>query len=163
MVYYDHSHNRGHKLRGRNMPSRSKSKLKAHMLRVFREIEETGEEWVVADHNLPVLHINPIVTMPRLLRWRHGSRRRFAPGPTGSGASRTLRCVDRAGPNTRQARRSETRPGPHRSLTHTTARLLFAGLRSFPKKLPSGSGCPATNPPPASSMTCPHELCQYLN
>lgn len=43
------------------MPSISKSKLKAHMLRVFRDIEETGEEWVVTDHNRPVLRITPII------------------------------------------------------------------------------------------------------
>ena len=43
------------------MPSISKSKLKANMLRVFRDIEETGEEWVVTDHNRPVLRILPIV------------------------------------------------------------------------------------------------------
>ena len=43
------------------MPSISKSKLKANMLRVFREIEETGEEWVVTDHNRPVLRIVPII------------------------------------------------------------------------------------------------------
>ena len=42
------------------MPSISKSKLKANMLRIFREIEETGEEWVVTDHNRPVLRIQPI-------------------------------------------------------------------------------------------------------
>ncbi len=43
------------------MPAISKSKLKANMLRVFRDIEETGEEWVVTDHNRPVLRILPIV------------------------------------------------------------------------------------------------------
>ena len=43
------------------MPSISKSKLKANMLRVFRDIEETGEEWVVTDHNRPVLLIKPII------------------------------------------------------------------------------------------------------
>lgn len=43
------------------MPSISKSKLKANMLRVFREIEETGEEWLVTDHNRPVLRIQPII------------------------------------------------------------------------------------------------------
>lgn len=43
------------------MPSISKSKLKANMLRVFRNIEETGEEWVVTDHNRPVLRIIPII------------------------------------------------------------------------------------------------------
>ena len=63
----------------------------------------------------------------------------------------SLRWVDRACPSTWQARRSETRSAPNLSLTHTTARLLFAGPRSFPRKLPSGSGCPKTDPPPASS------------
>ena len=38
----------------------SKSKLKAHMLRIFREIEESGEEVIVTDHNRPVLRIQPI-------------------------------------------------------------------------------------------------------
>lgn len=42
------------------MPSISKSKLKANMLRIFRDIEETGEEWIVTDHNRPVLRIQPI-------------------------------------------------------------------------------------------------------
>ena len=42
------------------MPSISKSKLKANMLRIFREIEESGEEWIVTDHNRPVLRIQPI-------------------------------------------------------------------------------------------------------
>lgn len=42
------------------MPSISKSKLKANMLRVFREIEESGEELIVTDHNRPVLRIQPI-------------------------------------------------------------------------------------------------------
>ena len=42
------------------MPSISKSKLKANMLRIFREIEETGQEWIVTDHNRPVLRIQPI-------------------------------------------------------------------------------------------------------
>ena len=43
------------------MPSISKSKLKANMLRIFREIEETGEEWIVTDRNRPVLRIQPIM------------------------------------------------------------------------------------------------------
>ena len=43
------------------MPSISKSKLRANMFRIFREIEETGEEWIVTDHNRPVLRIQPIV------------------------------------------------------------------------------------------------------
>ena len=35
------------------MPSISKSKLKANMLRIFRYIENTGEEMIVTDHNRP--------------------------------------------------------------------------------------------------------------
>ena len=42
------------------MTSISKSKLKANMLRIFREIEESGEELIVTDHNRPVLRIQPI-------------------------------------------------------------------------------------------------------
>ena len=38
----------------------SKSKLKAHMLEVFRRLEETGAEAVVTDHGRPVLRIVPI-------------------------------------------------------------------------------------------------------
>ena len=43
------------------MPSISKSKLRANMFRIFREIEESGEEWIGTDHNRPVLRIQPIV------------------------------------------------------------------------------------------------------
>ncbi len=39
----------------------SKSKLKAHMLQIFRQIEQTGEEVIVTDNNRPVLRIQPIV------------------------------------------------------------------------------------------------------
>jgi antitoxin (DNA-binding transcriptional repressor) of toxin-antitoxin stability system len=39
----------------------SKSKLKAQMLKIFREIEESGEEVIVTDNNRPVLRIVPIV------------------------------------------------------------------------------------------------------
>ena len=42
------------------MTTISKSKLKAHMLRIFREIEQTGEDLIVTDHNQPVLRISPI-------------------------------------------------------------------------------------------------------
>ena len=42
------------------MTSISKSKLKANMLRIFRDIEESGEELIVTDHNRPVLRIQPI-------------------------------------------------------------------------------------------------------
>lgn len=38
----------------------SKSKLKTHMLAIFREIEESGETLIVTDHNRPVLKIEPI-------------------------------------------------------------------------------------------------------
>ena len=42
------------------MTSISKSKLKANMLRIFRDIEESGEELIVTDHNRPVLRIQPL-------------------------------------------------------------------------------------------------------
>ena len=42
------------------MPTISKSQLKTHMLKVFREIEESGEELIVTDHARPVLKIQPI-------------------------------------------------------------------------------------------------------
>ena len=38
----------------------SKSKLKANMLKIFREIEANGDEIIVTDHNKPVLKITPI-------------------------------------------------------------------------------------------------------
>ena len=38
----------------------SKSKLKARMLEIFRNIEATGEEIIVTDHGKPVLRIAPI-------------------------------------------------------------------------------------------------------
>lgn len=37
----------------------SKSQLKANMLRVFREIESSGEALIVTDNNRPVLRIVP--------------------------------------------------------------------------------------------------------
>jgi len=37
----------------------SKSKLKAHMLEIFRKIQESGEALIVTDHNNPVLIISP--------------------------------------------------------------------------------------------------------
>ena len=42
------------------MPTISKSKLKANMLRVFRDIEASGEDLIVTDRNRPVLRIQPI-------------------------------------------------------------------------------------------------------
>ena len=38
----------------------SKSKLKPHMLRIFREIEESGEGIIVTDRGRPTLVIEPI-------------------------------------------------------------------------------------------------------
>lgn len=38
----------------------SKSRLKAHMLEIMRELEVTGEEAIVTDHGRPVLRIVPI-------------------------------------------------------------------------------------------------------
>lgn len=42
------------------MKSISKSYLKAHMLRLFREVERSGEALVVTDNNKPVLKVVPI-------------------------------------------------------------------------------------------------------
>lgn len=42
------------------MQSISKSKLKANMLRIFRELEDSGEELIVTDRRRPVLRILPI-------------------------------------------------------------------------------------------------------
>ena len=38
----------------------SKSYLKAHMLRLFREVERSGEALVVTDNNTPVLQVVPV-------------------------------------------------------------------------------------------------------
>lgn len=42
------------------MNSISKSKLKANMLRIFRELEASGESLIVTDRRRPVLRIQPI-------------------------------------------------------------------------------------------------------
>ena len=42
------------------MKTVSKSALKGKMLEYFREVEVSGEELVVTDHNIPVLKIVPI-------------------------------------------------------------------------------------------------------
>lgn len=42
------------------MDTVSKGLLKAKMLEYFRRVEETGEELVVTDNNVPVLRIVPI-------------------------------------------------------------------------------------------------------
>lgn len=41
------------------MPTVSKSALKARMLEYFRRVEETGEELIVTDNNVPVLRVVP--------------------------------------------------------------------------------------------------------
>jgi prevent-host-death family protein len=38
----------------------SKGKLKARMLEIFREVEESGQELIVTDNGKPVLKIVPI-------------------------------------------------------------------------------------------------------
>lgn len=38
----------------------SKSKLKARLLEILREVEESGQELIVTDHGRPVLRIVPI-------------------------------------------------------------------------------------------------------
>ncbi len=42
------------------MPAISKSKLKANMLQVFREIEESGEELIITHNRRPVLCVRAI-------------------------------------------------------------------------------------------------------
>lgn len=43
------------------MQSISKSKLKAQMLRIFRQLESSREELIVTDRGRPVLRIQPIL------------------------------------------------------------------------------------------------------
>ena len=54
---YDYSHISNE---GERMQTISKSKLKAQMLRIFRELEDSGEELIVTDRRRPVLRILPI-------------------------------------------------------------------------------------------------------
>ena len=42
------------------MQTVSQSKMKAEMLRIFREVEQNGEELIVTDNNRPVLSIRPL-------------------------------------------------------------------------------------------------------
>lgn len=37
----------------------SKTQLKAHMLQIFRNLEESGEDLIVTDRNRPVLRVVP--------------------------------------------------------------------------------------------------------
>ena len=48
------------------MATISKGKLKANMLRIFREIEASGEELIVTDRDRPVLRIQPIARRRRV-------------------------------------------------------------------------------------------------
>ena len=60
-IYYDYSND--HSLYtqiSRAMKTVSKSYLKAHMLRLFREVERSGEALVVTDNNTPVLQVVPV-------------------------------------------------------------------------------------------------------
>ena len=41
------------------MKTISKSKLKAHLLELFREVESSGEALIITDHSRPVLKITP--------------------------------------------------------------------------------------------------------
>lgn len=34
--------------------------LKTHMLKIFREIESSGEELIITDHNKPVIKLKPV-------------------------------------------------------------------------------------------------------
>jgi antitoxin (DNA-binding transcriptional repressor) of toxin-antitoxin stability system len=43
----------------------AKGVLKAKMLEFFRRVEQTGEELIVTDHNIPVLRVTPIKNGPQ--------------------------------------------------------------------------------------------------
>ncbi len=43
-----------------SMKAVSKSKLKAHMLEIFREVEQSGEGIIVTDRGKPALRVEPI-------------------------------------------------------------------------------------------------------
>ena len=53
----------------------SKSKLKAKMLEIFRQVETSGQELIITDHDKPVLKIVPIkqkMTVAELFSDVHG-------------------------------------------------------------------------------------------
>jgi antitoxin (DNA-binding transcriptional repressor) of toxin-antitoxin stability system len=61
VVKYDHGHDYGHNFRRHSMIlTISKSKLKAKMLEIFRQLEASGDELIVTDQGKPVLKIIPI-------------------------------------------------------------------------------------------------------
>ena len=45
----------------------SKSKFKPQALKYFREIEETGQELIITDHNKPVIKIIPYRNEPQII------------------------------------------------------------------------------------------------
>jgi prevent-host-death family protein len=56
----------------------SKSKLKAHALEYFREVQRTGQELIITDHGRPVLKIIPYTEDPQeTLRGLMGSVVRY--------------------------------------------------------------------------------------
>ena len=63
----------------------SKSRLKAQMLEIMRELESTGEEAIVTDHGRPVLRIVPIQQRQSVSQvfapYRQGPRLRFLEPP----------------------------------------------------------------------------------
>ena len=71
-----------------------------------------------------------------------------------SSSSLTLcscRCVDRACPNTRHTRRSDTSIS---SWISSAARRRLTGLKSFPVRLPSVSSYQSSDPPRPSAIGC---------
>jgi len=69
-----------------------------------------------------------------------------------SGTCRLRRCVFRCCPSTRHARRSLSRSRPRASLTCSTARRRFAGLRSFPMQPLEESPCRVPHQQGAASV-----------
>ena len=60
------------------MSTVSKSKLKAHALEYFRQVEQTGRELIVTDHGRPVLKIVPYkADHQEMLRALRGSVLRY--------------------------------------------------------------------------------------
>lgn len=56
----------------------SKSKFKPHALSYFREVQETGEEIIITDHNTPVARIVSYQPSPsKLLEELRGAVRRY--------------------------------------------------------------------------------------
>ena len=63
MIYLYYDYGNDHSLYSqvsRAMKTVSKSYLKAHMLRLFREVERSREALIVTDNNTPVLQVVPV-------------------------------------------------------------------------------------------------------